>query len=102
MNVQVIKKISLYSVIKKRVLTDKTYRINKQDPLVYTFVVDLKSDKGIIKNAVESIFAVKVDTVNTMRKFSISRSFKGRRSKKEIKIAYVKLKSGSIGDVYEA
>ncbi|MGB4437907.1 MAG: 50S ribosomal protein L23 [Sedimentibacter sp.] len=32
----------------------------------YTFVVDKKSNKTEIKNAVELIFGVKVDSVNTM------------------------------------
>lgn len=32
----------------------------------YTFVVDKKSNKTEIKNAVEKIFGVKVDSVNTM------------------------------------
>ncbi|MDD2397833.1 MAG: 50S ribosomal protein L23, partial [Tissierellia bacterium] len=32
----------------------------------YTFVVDKKSNKTEIKNAVESIFGVKVASVNTM------------------------------------
>ena len=32
----------------------------------YTFVVDKKSNKTEIKNAVEKIFGVKVESVNTM------------------------------------
>ena len=97
--VQTIKNIKLYNVIKKRHLTDKTYKINKIDSSYYCFFVDNKADKILIKKAVEEIFNVKVSSVNTLIRNSISKSFKGNRSIKKEKIAYVKLSSGSIGEI---
>ncbi len=55
---------SPHDVIKKPVITEKS-----MDDMVdkkYTFVVDKRSNKTEIKNAIEQIFDVKVEKVNTM------------------------------------
>lgn len=53
-----------YDIIIKPVLTEKSYKgiENKK----YTFVVNRDANKIQIKNAVEEIFGVKVDKVNTI------------------------------------
>ena len=82
-----------YQVIKKPLLTEKSYAgipVKK-----YAFIVDVKATKTDIKAAVEQLFSVKVDKVNTI---NVAGKFKrhGRnegytsRSKK----AYVTLKEG--------
>lgn len=53
-----------YEIIKKPVLTEKSYAgIHNK---VYTFIVDKKAGKIEIAKAVEEIFGVEVDRVNTM------------------------------------
>ena len=53
-----------YSIIKKPLLTEKSYSGIQNK--TYTFVVDKKATKTEIKKAVEQIFGVEVEKVNTM------------------------------------
>jgi large subunit ribosomal protein L23 len=52
-------------IIKRPVITERTsdFMANKR----YVFEVDIRANKTEIKSAVEAIFKVKVDSVNTMR-----------------------------------
>jgi len=58
---------SAYSVVRKMLLTEKGTRLaeigNK-----YLFKVDLNANKQEIKKAIEELFGVKVESVNTMRR----------------------------------
>jgi large subunit ribosomal protein L23 len=56
---------SMYEVIKRPVLTEKTTR-QKEDANQITFEVDRRANKVEIKQAVEKIFKVKVVKVHTM------------------------------------
>lgn len=56
---------NVYDVIKKPVLTEKSY--DQLADKKYTFEVDLRANKTEIKDAVEKIFGVKVKSVNTLR-----------------------------------
>lgn len=82
-------------VIKYPILTEKTYP-QMQDK-IYTFAVDRRASKTEIKHAVEFIFNVKVDRVNT---FNVPKKAKrvGRYSgfTNSYKKAIVKLNEGSI------
>ncbi len=51
-------------IIIRPVVTEKTMNLLVEDK--YTFIVDKKANKTEIKNAIESIFNVKVDKVYTM------------------------------------
>jgi large subunit ribosomal protein L23 len=51
-------------VIKRPVITERSTELMVQKK--YTFVVDRRSNKSEIKRAVEEIFGVKVESVNTM------------------------------------
>lgn len=53
-----------HDIIIKPIVTEAS--MNAMTDKKYTFVVDKKSNKTEIKNAVESIFGVKVASVNTM------------------------------------
>ncbi len=56
---------SFNEVIKRALATEKALNlIEKQNTL--TFIVDLKSSKGEIKEAVEKMFGVKVEKVRTL------------------------------------
>jgi large subunit ribosomal protein L23 len=79
-----------HDIIIKPVLTEQSY---DQIPLKkYTFLVDPKANKTQIKNAIEEVFGVKVEKVNTLnRQGKLKRQGAniGRRSK--IKKAYITL-----------
>lgn len=87
--------MELTSIIKYPILTEKTYQQMQQN--IYTFAVDKKATKIEIKKAVEFIFQVKVDTINT---FNVPRKPKrvGRFNGfvAGYKRAIVKISEGSI------
>ncbi|MBR3348255.1 MAG: 50S ribosomal protein L23 [Mycoplasmataceae bacterium] len=87
--------MELTSIIKYPILTEKTYQQMQQN--VYTFAVDKKATKIEIKKAVEFIFQVKVDSINT---FNVPRKPKrvGRFNGfvAGYKRAIVKISEGSI------
>ena len=82
-------------VIKAPIITEKS-ATQAQDGRTYTFSVDVKANKIQIKQAVEAIFNVKVESVNTInvkpKKKRVGR-YVGKTSK--VKKAIVKLKEGS-------
>lgn len=83
-----------YDVIIKPLLTEKSYSdvANKK----YAFIVKKDANKAEIKKAVESIFGVKVDKVNTLNydgKFKVQGRNQGYTSK--FKKAYVTLQKDS-------
>ncbi len=53
-----------YSVIKHPVSTEKAVRLMESENKL-TFIVDKKSSKGEIKDAIQKIFNVKVIEINT-------------------------------------
>jgi len=82
-------------VIIKPVVSEKSY--NLIDNGKYTFEVDPRSNKTEIKQAIEAIFHVKVDKVNTLNRVGKTRRTKfGLGKRKDTKRAIVSLKSGSI------
>ncbi|MEY4639335.1 MAG: hypothetical protein RLY13_333 [Actinomycetota bacterium] len=82
-------------VIIKPVVSEKSY--NLIDNGKYTFVVDPRSNKTEIKQAIEVIFGVKVASVNTLNRVGKTRRTKfGLGKRKDEKRAIVTLKSGSI------
>ena len=77
------------------VVSEKSYGL--LDEGKYTFVVDPRANKTEIKIAVEQIFGVKVESVNTMnRKGKARRTRFGVGRRKDTKRAIVTLKEGSI------
>ena len=76
------------------VVSEKTYALMEQN--TYTFYVATDSNKTQIKNAVEQIFGVKVDSVNTVnREGKRKRTRTGWGRRKSTKRAYVTLREGS-------
>lgn len=53
-----------HDIIKRPIITEAS--MDAMADKKYTFVVDKRSNKTEIKNAVEKIFGVKVESVNTM------------------------------------
>ncbi len=56
-------KAALYDVIRKPVITEKATMTSESNGLV--FEVDIDANKPLIKEAVETLFNVKVKAVNT-------------------------------------
>lgn len=81
-------------IIKAPIITEKTSDLAKNN--VITFSVDVKANKTQIKQAIESIFDVKVESVNTINakpKRKRVGKYVGKTNK--VKKAIVKLKEGS-------
>lgn len=87
-------------IIIKPVVTEKSMNLLADNK--YTFVVDKKSNKTEIKNAIEDIFKVKVDKVSTMiikGKPKRMGKYEGRTSDR--KKAIVSLKAGQKIKLFE-
>ena len=85
-----------HDIIIKPIITEKSMEDMAEGK--YTFKVDRRSNKTEIKKAVESVFDVKVEKVNTMNmlgKMKRQGATSGRRS--AWKKAIVKLAEGSKG-----
>ncbi|RRJ86721.1 50S ribosomal protein L23 [Gulosibacter macacae] len=77
------------------VISEKSYSLIDQGK--YTFEVDTRSNKTEIKIAIERIFEVEVDRVNTINRQGKTRRTRfGIGKRKNTKRAIVTLKSGSI------
>ncbi len=77
------------------VVSEKSYGL--LDEGKYTFIVDPRANKTEIKIAIEQVFAVKVESVNTInRKGKTRRTKFGLGKRKDTKRAIVTLREGSI------
>jgi large subunit ribosomal protein L23 len=82
-----------YSVLRYPIVTEKSNQLG--DSGQYFFVVDKKSTKPEIKQAVERIFNVNVLSVNTMIRKGKQKTFRGRRAcLSDKKRAMVRLAAG--------
>ena len=83
------------NIIKAPIITEKTADL-AQNANTYTFSVDTKANKTQIKQAIEALFNVKVESVNTInvqpKKKRVGK-YTGYTNK--VKKAIVKLKEGS-------
>ena len=87
-------------VIIAPVVSEKSYSLIDQGKC--TFIVDPRSNKTEIKLAIEKIFDVKVDSINTLNRTGKTRRTRfGTGKRKDTKRAIVTLKSGSI-DIFTA
>ena len=83
-------------IIIRPVLTEKSY--DNMANKTYAFIVDKRATKTEVKSAIEEIFGVQVDSVNTVNnlgKMKRQGLHQGRRP--ATKKAYVKLKKDSKG-----
>jgi large subunit ribosomal protein L23 len=81
-------------IILAPVISEKSYGLIEDE--VYTFVVHPDSNKTQIKIAIEKIFGVKVDSVNTLnRPGKRKRTRSGYGQRKSTKRAIVTLAAGS-------
>ncbi len=93
----------LGNVLIRPVVSEKTYGLMDQN--VYVFVVHHKANKLEIRRAVEEVFGVKVDNVNTLnRKGKSTRNRKTNTpgSRPDTKRAFVTLHAGDKIDLFES
>ncbi len=91
-------KAALYDVIRKPVITEKATMASEAGAVVFEVAID--ANKPLIKEAVESLFGVKVKNVNTTITKGKTKRFRGRPgTRKDVKKAYVTLEEGNTIDV---
>ena len=91
-------KAELYDVIRKPIITEKATMASEANAVVFEVAID--ANKPQIKEAVESLFNVKVKAVNTTITKGKVKRFRGQLGKrKDVKKAYVTLEEGNTIDV---
>ncbi|MDA8357735.1 MAG: 50S ribosomal protein L23 [Actinomycetota bacterium] len=91
------------TVIRRPVISEKTYSLMNRN--VYVFVVDPKATKIDVRHAVEQVFGVKVDKVNTLNrkgKTTRNRRTNTRGRRPDTKRAIVTLHPGDKIDLFES
>lgn len=87
-----------YDVIRKPVITEKATMASEANTVVFEVAID--SNKAMIRDAVESVFDVKVKAVNTTITKGKVKRFRGQQGRrKDVKKAYVTLEEGNTIDV---
>jgi large subunit ribosomal protein L23 len=85
--------LSVFDVIRAPVITEKSTMAGENNQ--YTFKVSNQSTKQDIKIAVETLYKVKVEKVNTINVKGKVKRFRGRIGKRsDVKKAIVRLASG--------
>jgi len=91
-------KAALYDVIRKPIITEKATMASENGAVVFEVAID--ANKPLIKEAVETLFGVKVKAVNTTITKGKTKRFRGRPgTRKDVKKAYVTLEEGNTIDV---
>ena len=87
-----------YDVIRRPVITEKATMTSEAGGVV--FEVSIDANKPQIKDAVESLFGVKVKAVNTTITKGKQKRFRGQPGRRnDVKKAYVTLEEGNTIDV---
>lgn len=88
----------MYQVILSPVITEKATRLNEQNQV--TFRVTLDATKPEIKQAIEGLFGVTVEAVNTLVVKGKAKRFRGREGQRsDWKKAVVRLAAGQTIDL---
>lgn len=91
-------KAALYDVIRKPIITEKSTMASEANAVV--FEVSIDANKPLIKEAVETLFGVKVKAVNTTVTKGKQKRFRGQMGRRnDVKKAYVTLEEGNTIDV---
>ena len=91
-------KLAHFDVIRSPILTEKSNVMTQYGQ--YFFNVSLTASKPEIKEAIETVFGVEVESVNTLVRKGKQRIFRGRRGKLiDVKKAMIRLKAGQRIDV---
>jgi large subunit ribosomal protein L23 len=94
----VLSREAMYTVIRSPVITEKATMLGEKNTIVFRVAID--ATKPQIKAAVEGLFGVKVDGVNTLVAKGKTKRFRGRPGQRsDVKKAYVKLAQGQSIDL---
>jgi large subunit ribosomal protein L23 len=89
---------AMYAIVRSPVITEKATVISEHNQVI--FRVSLDANKREIKAAVEGLFSVKVEAVNTLRVGGKQKRFRGRLGQRsDYKKAVVTLAEGAKIDV---
>ena len=87
-----------YDIIRRPIITEKATLASENNTIA--FEVSIKSTKKQIKGAIENLFNVKVESVNTLIVKGKVKRFRGKLGKRrDLKKAYVTLVEGNTIDV---
>lgn len=87
-----------YDIIRRPIITEKATLSSENNTIA--FEVSIKSTKKQIKVAIENLFNVKVESVNTLIVKGKVKRFRGKLGKRrDLKKAYVTLLEGNTIDV---
>ena len=87
-----------YDVIRRPIITEKATLASENNTIA--FEVSIRSTKKQIKVAIENLFNVKVDSINTLIVKGKVKRFRGKLGKRrDLKKAYVTLAEGNTIDV---
>lgn len=93
-----MKKLSAYDVIVSPVITEKATLVSEANQIIFN--VAPRATKTEIKAAVEQLFKVKVEAVNTLVRKGKLKTFRGRRAlQSDTKKAIVTLAEGQHIDI---
>ena len=88
----------MYDIVRYPVITEKSTLVSEHNQVV--FRVPLNATKPEIRAAVEGLFGVKVEGVNTLRQGGKTKRFRGRLGRtSDYKKALVRLASGDSIDI---
>jgi large subunit ribosomal protein L23 len=88
----------MYDIVRSPVITEKATAVSEHNQVVFRVALD--ADKRQIKAAIEGLFEVTVDAVNTIRVEGKTKRFRGRPGRRsDYKKAIVTLAEGSRIDV---
>ncbi len=91
-------KAVLYDVIRKPIITEKATMASAHNAVIFEVAMDATKPK--IRDAVETLFGVKVKAVNTVLTKGKLKRFRGRLGRRnDVKKAYVTLEDGHMIDV---
>ena len=91
-------KAELYDVIRKPIITEKATMASDNGAIVFEVAMD--ANKPTIKEAVETLFGVKVKADNTTITKGKTKKFRGMKGRRnDVKKAYVTLEEGNTIDV---
>ena len=89
---------NFFDILVSPVVTEKSSMLSESNKVV--FKVSMQSSKQDIKKSIESLFKVKVKSVNTLRRNGKSTNFKNIKGKrKDFKHAIITLEDGQSIDV---
>ena len=84
---------AMYDIVRTPVITEKATAAGERNEVVFRVAMD--ATKPQIKAAIEALFSVKVEGVNTLIQKGKTKRFRGRPGQRaDVKKAYVKLAVG--------